>query len=220
MRMILATALAAVCAGAAHAALTSQITFQSSYGSTSGGEFVVEYANFAFAPSSLTGGTTFETFCIERNETIAYNRTYFVDFSDAARAGGAGGPNPDPLDARTAYLYTNFQAGTLAGYDYGVGAARTRSANALQNVIWYLEEELTNVNSGLNATEQALAGQFLAAANSSGWTDIGNVRIMNVYDTAEATGNRQDQLVMVPVPGAAMLGVVGLALTSRLRRLE
>lgn len=205
-------------AGFAHGALTSQVTFGKGYGTGIGGEFNAAFANFAFSPNSLTGGGYFETFCMERNETIRMGRTYFVDFSTAAKSGGAGGPNPDPLDARTAYLYTQFIRGDLLGYDYAGGAGRASSANALQNTIWYLEQEITDLGLGLSASEQSLAAQFLAAANNSGWTNIGNVRVMNVFANADGTGNHQDQLTMVPAPAAAVLGLFGLLSAGRFRR--
>lgn len=218
MRRLLATAFAVAGVGFAHGALTSQVTFSDGYGTGIGGEFKAAFANFSFAPNSLTGGSFFETFCLERNETIQFGRTYFADFSTSAKSGGAGGPNPDPLDARTAFLYTNFIRGELAGYDYSGGAGRASSANALQNAIWYLEQEITNLSLGLNGAEQALAAQFVAAANNSGWTDIGGVRVMNVYANADGTGNHQDQLIMVPAPSAAVLGLIGLLSAGRFRR--
>lgn len=219
MRSFLAVALVAACASVASASLTSQITFHSTYGSNNGGEFVVSFNNFGFNPSSISGGGFFETFCLERNENIEYGKTYWVDFSTAAKSGGVAGGNPDPLDPRTAYLYTEFQNGTLAGYNYGLGSQRTASANALQNVIWYIEEELTDFNIGLTTSEKALAAQFLAAANASGWTDLGGVRVMNVWANQDGTGNRQDQLVLIPSPAASLLGVIGLVIAGRMRRL-
>ncbi len=58
--------------------------------------------------------------------------------SITASPGRRGG---DPLDPRTAYLYTKFVSGTLAGYDYTPSTGRIFSAKALQDVIWYIEDE-------------------------------------------------------------------------------
>ena len=61
-----------------------------------------------------------------------------------ARAGGSGGPSPDPISTATGWLFTQFSLGTLNGYAFGsTGQARVDSANALQMAFWYLENEET-----------------------------------------------------------------------------
>ena len=47
----------------------------------------------------------------------------------------------DYLLPQTAFLYTMFRNGTLAGYDYS-GPGRALSADALQRAIWMFENEL------------------------------------------------------------------------------
>ena len=42
------------------------------------------------------------------------------------------------------------------------------------------------------------------------WADWG-VRVMNLYNDEDHTNHAQDRLVRVPVPGAVLLGVPGLA---------
>jgi hypothetical protein len=100
------------------------------YGTTNGGEFIV---------TDTTTGTTFTTFCLETDEYISYGTPYKVEsITNAAIEGGSGGPEPDPLDERTAFLYYNYAMGTLDGisaYEYGKDA----SANDLQQAIWYIE---------------------------------------------------------------------------------
>src|SRR5262245_23833164 len=58
----------------------------------------------------------FITFCLQMTE--------YMNFTDTFKVGGVTTatddlPYGDPLDQRTAYLYTNFRNGTLAGYTLG-----------------------------------------------------------------------------------------------------
>ena len=171
-------------------------------GTTGGGEFQV-YKD---------GVGLFNTFCLERSEFFSFGQALTVaGISDRAIYGGTqpppNGPGYDELDPRTAYLYTQFRAGTLSGYNTGDDA----SANALQLAIWYIEGEWTETLTGL-------ALRFFKAADNSGWTDIGNVRVLNLVDSQ---GNRrQDQLVMVPEPSTLLLmgaGLIGIGVFGRKR---
>src|SRR5262245_27907203 len=100
------------------------IQMQDSYGTTGGGEFrAVGQSDLAITPGRT--GTAFqgaipaalgmfETFCVEKYEHISLGTTYAValntttDSSSANYAGGAHGGFNDPVDPRTAYLYTRF----------------------------------------------------------------------------------------------------------------
>lgn len=210
--------------------------FGNSRGGGHGGEFLVEQVaghEFNFVPVSL-GETQnrFEVFCLERLEFIAFGQTYRAEISDAALDGGVGGgPNGDPLDDKTAYLYSQFVTGNLAGYGYGNLSVsggndgvfdRTESANALQNVIWYLEQEVTDPLFGdLNLDEETLATAFLADTNANYNLQafagqVEQVKVMNLYGMDGV--NKQDQLIMVPAPGAVTLGILGLGMISAFRR--
>jgi hypothetical protein len=161
-----------------------------------GGEFVVKDA--------VTNQVIASSFCVETNEYMDFTHTFNVSgFTDTAY-GGSVGASGDPLDARTAYLYTQFVNGTLTGY-----AHTDAKANALQDAIWYIEGEITNTLTG-----DALAwyNEANAAVVSGAWSGIGNVRIMNItwVDGPYAGLPAQDQLVMVPVPEATTVLLLGL----------
>jgi hypothetical protein len=214
------------------------VTLQNSYGTTPGGEFR------ATAQGDWTGGTPertstgfeggiaaaaglWETFCLEKSENISYATSYKAyintetQSSSSAYAGGAHGGFNDPLDARTAYLYTRFITMSLtSGYDYVNAATRASNANALQMAIWFIEEEDSAALSG-----KAL--QYYTEANnaviSGAWTGLGDVRVMNL--TTDGGANAQDQLIMlpptvvIPLPGgAAMAGLTLLVAGVRMRR--
>jgi len=163
----------------------------------------------AFYATVLSGdaaGQSFFTFCVERNEYFSIGQTLTVQHvNTAAVNGGLSGGNPDPLDARTAYLYTQFWGNALTdttGELYGRGTADPddkANGEALQLAIWKIEGEWADSLAG-----QALAwyNEASAAVSGGGWSGIGQVRVLNLI-TTDAAGTvtyKQDQLYITPVP--------------------
>ena len=192
-----------------------------------GGPF--EVAATGLAPSGLglhgAAAGNYITLCVEFNEFIRQGRTYDAAINTSAVQGGVGGSSggSDPLDARTAYLYTTFINGTLTSalsafdgstFTYGSGA----SGDAIQSAIWLIEEEISSLASG------SLAESLFELADwkvtSGAWSGIGNVRILNLTrtDSHGHTTNHQDQLILIPLPTAAGMGLLGLAFVSIRRR--
>jgi hypothetical protein len=187
------------------------------YQAGSGGEFAVTVTGSD--NPLLPAGTTMQTFCLEYNEHIGFNQTYYVEINTETLLGGIGGGPNDPLDPRTAWLYNQFADQTLAGYDFdNTGAGRKNTARSLQNAIWFIEEEITSIAS------DSLALSFVALAEASDWYkngNIGAVRVLNLWKNSNGTGYAQDQLFRlpaVPAPGAIMLGSVGTLGVGFLRR--
>jgi len=217
---------------------------QNPYGYGRGGEFTVSsdgapgllLGNNAYADitSGLAGhAESFQTFCVETDEYIySGNKIYvsetFLNGNPGSHAwrGGAETNAGDNLDFRTAYLYTQFATGNLAGYNYsnsGSGLTRAQTAGALQRVIWSIEGEGGNVfandfmSTNLNAAQQALATSWWDAAEDCDWTDIGYVRVLQavtVDQYGNPTGYGQDLLYLVPVPGAVLLGMLGFGVAG------
>jgi hypothetical protein len=173
------------------------------------GEFGVrQFDGMTLPPSGQdvsVGDYAFQTFCLEANETIVFDRQYQWSLGVAAHGGGAGGAvnGEDPISAATAYLYAQFWTGTLSDYDYLLGSGRIASASSLQRAFWVLEEEISE--SSLDAYDQArvwIAEARTATGPGGAWTvrfgagSIGDVRVLTLTDSF---GNpQQDVLVVVP----------------------
>ena len=221
----------------AFADMTVRITQQSGYYYGGGGEFTHEVTGdpITYGTITIPTGTKYQSFCVEDSEFINPGSEYDVIVNTGAIMGNGGGDGSfDPLDPRTAFLFTHFSNQTLTGYNYTPGSGRVASARALQRVIWGLEGELGTAwtpaagletdfwNLAYEATE--IADTWLEDPNPTGyttdgivtWSGIGNVRILNLYVKGYA-GNpdylRQDQLV-VPAPAAVLLGLLGLSVAG------
>jgi len=199
---------------------------------------------------SIPVGGSFLTFCLESDELISGSDNYLwavVNTSavrggnqagDGSYAGGnplytgsnpTGPPNydskgqlnyGDPLDPRTAYLFTQFAEGALSNYNFtGTVAQRKDSAKKLTVAIGFIENEFSPLGKPEDAQAQAWITEAQNAIDNGLWSGIGNVRILNTYSTyncstGKVSGLKQDVLVYVPVPGAVLLGMLGLSVAG------
>lgn len=186
------------------------------WGWNSGGPFEVRDHDFGFKPAGrgLYGAAsdTFVTFCVERFAPINEGSTYGVEFSMAADHGGPFGSS-DPLDDRTAFLYTAFVQGTLddklgeSGHSFEY--EDWYSGLSLQQAIWNIEQDQLLISSLAKALV-ALADDAVAEGGEWYGKGLGDVRVMNLSYRGFSGGNVQDLLVMIPLPMPVMLGLVGL----------
>jgi hypothetical protein len=184
------------------------VKFTDGPGTTGGGEFTV----------TVYDSWTFVTFCLQRTEYIDFSNTFTVDsvnpytLTDPASNGGDA-LGRDFISEQTAFLYTKFREGTLAGYTYGAGAAHVTSANLLQNAFWMFENELA----------MDLANPFVILANnavsSGAWDGIGRVRVMNLSrGTGKNYTEAQYLLTMVPEPASMAVLALGRGALAARRR--
>ncbi|MGD8787356.1 MAG: hypothetical protein PVJ60_08030 [Phycisphaerales bacterium] len=221
-KTVLTSILCFTMAGTCFAHMT--LTVHDSYGTTGGGEFRLETLNgWTFTPTSLGEyAGQFESYCLEKTEKLSFGPTYYAVLNTGAVMGSTPG-GFDPISYETAYLYDQFITGKLNDYDYGTGPGRVASANALQRVFWYLEDEtLTKTWTSGSLAEKFYQDALAAVADAEKWGQTrGNVRVLNIYGDSGLTQHKQDQLVRMPytpAPGALLLGSLGVGLVGWLRR--
>ena len=200
-----------------------QITlYQDVYSYSDGGEFNAvpdaallsvnpALAGYAPATADLTAGNpNFQTFCIETEVYFYPGTTYNVTISDGILSGGEQFPDGEPITLGTAWLYSQFAAGALSGYDYD-DSGRTTSAGDLQQAIWYLQGEQTSLINGgsgadgtifYNAATSALGATINNAANGAYGVVALNLWVPNPDGSNGAAA--QDQLMVVPDPSAVV----------------
>jgi hypothetical protein len=200
-------------------------------GNVRGGVFQITINSVSgLAPNQVGGdivvGNSFLSFCIEVTETVNPPANYQFNVSTASVSGGASPLNPQPLVSQTAFLYSQFRAGTLASVIGSFNASANGDINALQDAIWYFQNQLGAddvldngaVYGNLSGKAQDLVDAANDALVTNAWTGIGNVRVLNLG----VNGVNQDQLAlvpMIPLPQGAGLAAAGLvAIGARRRR--
>ena len=168
-------------------------------------------------------GPEFYTFCLEKNEGLAFNKPYDFSTGPAAIGGGLGGGNPDNISQGTAWLYERFATGV--GVADPANVARAASGRLLQNAIWMLEDE-----QAVDAANPfyALAFGVYGALVKSDYTGT-EIGVLNPFNSAvpeflpsgarNPDYRRQSVLINLPDNGVAVIMLGGsLMLLGAARR--
>ena len=191
---------------------------------TGGGEFIVD----------IQGDTVtddFVSFCLEKDETISFEKEYTIySISDAAYGGGNNKdhstPGYDVVASKTKWVLYNY----LYTDTFDAVTDKQHLADYVQYVIWYLEDEIRKLDS--NAL--AFYNSYVNGKSSDVYDDYdAYVKVMNLTYTKTdrygkiTTHKAQSQLIAehAPVPEPATMflfgtGIAGVAGIIRRRRMS
>lgn len=158
---------------------------------------------FYVTPTGIPGfqdGVPIGAFCMEITEGISAGNTYNAAVNTVAVKGSA--TVSDPLGPKTAWLYDQFVTGAIV-LDTGA------KATDFQYAIWKLEDEDTQAPAEwATITWTSAAEAYYQMALASPWTDIHNVRVLNL--TTRNNGEPAQDLI-VPEPATMALLAFGCA---------
>ncbi len=175
------------------------------------GELAGALANYA--PAAQFGGF-FSSFCVEASEVLYIGGPFNVTVSNSADGSGPLATR-DVLSQGSAYLIERFALGTLAGVPFSLGDTtalfsytNAASITALQQTIWFLEDDL---DVGANRFD-SLLNPIFGGTLKQDYTGS-TVKVLNITGV---NGERlQDQVVVVPNPvpdGGATIALLGLSM--------
>jgi hypothetical protein len=194
-----------------------------------GGSFGATITTEAGSPFGLTPGTivSTRTFCVETEEYFNPGTQYYVEYALSAVNGGGGAVGgEDQISRRTAWMFSQALSGILQ-WDIGSGLTTFDINNAthnraVQEAIWAQEQE-TYAYSGALTTVGKIRDNILAQASLV--SENGNlfgVLVMRLWSGRTSlpgggysfSGNKQDQLVLIPLPPAAWAGMSMLTILA------
>ncbi|HON91266.1 MAG TPA: hypothetical protein PKZ07_06855 [Sedimentisphaerales bacterium] len=181
--------------------VVAQVTLTQISGSSNGGAFLVT-VNQGTLP--LGGG--FTTFCIEDEITFSPGTKYWVSVDSKAYSGNSGyGLAGDPISNVTEYIYDSWRSGNPNNW----------SQAAISQAIWYAEDEVA-YSSLSNAAKAVYNAAVTAIGGTGNIGNAGHTWALNLWSGWKTVDGKliakdvQSHLITVPVPGAVLLGFLGL----------
>ncbi len=148
----------------------------------------------------------FQTFCVESGNHISVGVSYSYD---STLNDGSG----NPLTLGTAWLYNQFEKGTLGGY-----AANSTQAGLLQGALWYFQGQGQPGNGfpfNISATNP-YAIEAQTALSGGGFTDSTGQYGVEILDLTDANGANIQSLLGETTPtvpdGGSSVALLGFAL--------
>lgn len=181
------------------------------------GQFLFDYTDVGGdrGIGQFSGGS-FATFCIELQSIASGSTSYDIDrVSNAPNPSAGGGQGPyDPADEAevSAVLAAAVDLGWLNWDLSATGSLTKDQAAAIQGLIWKVvfdNADVTAETAGIAAQMAILETEY--NANPSGSID-------HLY--AMISADSQDQLFIVPLPTAALAGLMTLAGIGGIKRLR
>jgi hypothetical protein len=170
-----------------------------------GGEFNISPTVGSGYGANVIVNNGFETFCVGRNVNIIVPGAYY-DFVDpnGNYLIQDGSPVTKVLSKGSAWLYSQFAAGTLPDYDYTPGANREGDAYALQIAIWALEGSYgidPSADKFLSAATNHFGSLAAAqAANDPGGFNVGSLNLFDINGDLTVGTPAQPMLVLLGTP--------------------
>jgi len=133
---------------------------------------VSSYSTLTRNLGNSTNDPSFQTFCVEIDENFASPVYATINAVGQALLGGANTNAGDFISVGTAYLYRLFARGELSGY---FNSNRQSNARLLQQAFWFLEDEISNGQQGLNLSTNPFLDLLYDSRNNGGSGEFGSL---------------------------------------------